>query len=101
MATASYIVEGLGEPTSLASASHGAGRRFSRSEARRTITPAMAAAVVREAGVLVRGLAVDESPLAYKDIETVMELQVAAGLIRPVARMRPLVVIMSGSAGED
>ncbi|WP_322821987.1 RtcB family protein [Chloroflexus sp.] len=101
MATASYIVEGLGEPTSLASASHGAGRRFSRSEARRTITLAMAAAVVREAGVLVRGLAVDESPLAYKDIETVMELQVAAGLIRPVARMRPLVVVMSGSAGED
>jgi tRNA-splicing ligase RtcB len=101
MATASYIVEGLGDKATLASAAHGAGRRFSRAEARRTITPAMAAAVVREAGVLVRGLAVDESPLAYKDIESVMEVQIAAGLIRPVARMRPLVVIMSGTAGED
>jgi tRNA-splicing ligase RtcB len=86
---------------SLSSAAHGAGRRFSRSEARRTITPAMAAAVVREAGVLVRGLAVDESPLAYKDIETVMQVQIAAGLIRPVAKMRPLVVVMSGTEGED
>ncbi|WP_322496087.1 RtcB family protein [Chloroflexus sp.] len=101
MATASYIVEGLGDKATLASAAHGAGRRFSRSEARRTITPVMAAAVVREAGVLVHGLAVDESPLAYKDIEAVMEVQVAAGLIRPVARMRPLVVVMSGAPGED
>ncbi len=101
MATASYIVEGLGDKASLSSAAHGAGRRFSRSEARRTITPAMAAAVVREAGVLVRGLAVDESPLAYKDIETVMQVQIAAGLIRPVAKMRPLVVVMSGEEGED
>ena len=108
MATASYIVEGLGDKATLASAAHSAGRRFSRAEARRTITPAMAAAVVREAGVLVReagvlvrGLSVDESPLAYKDIESVIEVQIAAGLIRPVARMRPLVVVMSGTAGED
>ncbi len=101
MATASYIVEGLGNQTALASAAHGAGRRFSRAEARRTISPAMAAEVVRQAGVTVRGLTVDESPLAYKDIEAVMEVQIAAGLIRPVARMRPLVVVMSGTAGED
>ncbi len=101
MTTNSYIVEGLGASDALSSASHGAGRRFSRSEARRAITPAMAAALVREAGVLVRGLAVDESPLAYKDIETIMEVQIAAGLIRPLARMRPLVVVMSGTEGED
>lgn len=101
MATASYIVEGLGREDTLHSASHGAGRRFSRSEAIRQITPETAEAVVRAAGVLVRGLAVDESPLAYKDIEAVIAAQITAGVIRPVARMRPLVVIMAGGEGED
>ena len=37
MGTASYVVEGLGEPTSFASASHGAGRLMSRTEARKRI----------------------------------------------------------------
>lgn len=101
MATASYIVEGLGCADTLASASHGAGRRFSRAEATRQITREAAEIAVREAGVLVRGLTVDESPLAYKDIEEVIAAQVVAGMIRPVARMKPLVVIMSGSDGED
>jgi ribose transport system substrate-binding protein len=39
--------------------------------------------------------------IGYKAIEAVKEVQIAAGLVRPVARMRPLVVVMSGTAGED
>jgi tRNA-splicing ligase RtcB (3'-phosphate/5'-hydroxy nucleic acid ligase) len=54
-----------------------------------------------DADVLVRGVSLDESPQAYKDIEKVMQIQVDAGLIEPVARMRPIAVIMSGSKGED
>jgi tRNA-splicing ligase RtcB len=44
---------------------------------------------------------VDEAPQAYKNIERVIELRVAAGLIEPLARMRPLAVIMAGEAGVD
>ncbi|HEY1014669.1 MAG TPA: RtcB family protein [Herpetosiphonaceae bacterium] len=44
---------------------------------------------------------VDESPQAYKDIERVMKLQIAAGLVRPLARLRPVAVIMAGEAGDD
>ena len=49
----------------------------------------------------VRGLSVDESPRAYKDVERVLDVQVQAGLVRPVARMRPVAVIMAGEPGED
>jgi tRNA-splicing ligase RtcB len=40
----------------------------------------------------------DEAPQAYKDIEQVMQIQVAAGLVKPLARMRPIAVIMAGDA---
>ena len=46
--------------------------------------------------VLVDGLSADESPAAYKDIERVLRLQIDAGLITPLARMRPVAVIMAG-----
>jgi tRNA-splicing ligase RtcB len=44
---------------------------------------------------------VDESPQAYKDIERVMGVQIAAGLVRPLARMQPVAVIMAGEAGDE
>ncbi len=101
MATSTYIVAGQGNPASYASAAHGAGRRFSRTHARNTIAQKTVQDLLRERDVLVRGLSVDESPLAYKDIERVIDVQVAAGLITPVARLRPLAVIMAGEPGED
>jgi len=101
MGTPSYIVVGLGNDEGLRSASHGAGRRSSRRAAKDTISLHSAKAFLAERDVLVRGLSVDESPMAYKDIERVLELQVAAGLVRPVARMRPVAVIMAGEPGED
>jgi hypothetical protein len=75
MGTASYIVEGLGNPDAYASAAHGAGRRMSRNQARRTFTVADLAA--QTAGVESRkdAAVVDEIPGAYKSIEEVIAAQ--------------------------
>lgn len=72
MGTRSYIVRGKGNAASLCSAPHGAGRRFSRTEARRRFTAEDLAA--RMAGIEYRHGAqwVDEIPDAYKDIDQVM-----------------------------
>lgn len=73
MGTRTYIVEGLGNPTSYNSAPHGAGRRFSRAEARRRFT--MDDFERELAGVEVNHSPefIDEIPSAYKDIDKVME----------------------------
>ena len=73
MGTATYIVSGLGNPVSFNSAPHGAGRRFSRTEARRRLTMAdfdkdMDGIECRRSEALI-----DELPGAYKDIDEVME----------------------------
>lgn len=74
MGTRSYVVEGLGNRSAFDSAPHGAGRNFSRTEARRRFSAAdLATAMVGiewradEAGSLV-----DEIPAAYKDVDVVM-----------------------------
>ena len=74
MGTRSYIVEGNGSAASYESCSHGAGRRMSRGEARRSLTAsslkkAMAGRTWNEAQA---DALVDEHPLAYKDIDQVM-----------------------------
>jgi tRNA-splicing ligase RtcB len=72
MGTASYVVEGLGDPLSLNSSPHGAGREYSRSAARRTFTHAQ----LREAMVGIEfrdtDAFIDEIPQAYKPIDQVM-----------------------------
>jgi tRNA-splicing ligase RtcB len=72
MGTASYVVEGRGFPPGLRSAPHGAGRRFSRSEARRRFT---AVDLESRMGDIIHRSGeqfVDEIPDAYKDIDVVM-----------------------------
>lgn len=98
MATASYLVEGLGNDAALNSASHGAGRLGSRADARAKINLRDVKRQLAEADIFVDGLSADESPGAYKDIERVMQLQIEAGLIKPLARMRPVAVIMAGES---
>ncbi len=75
MGARSYIVRGKGNPDSFCSSAHGAGRRMSRTEARRRFTEADLIRQTR--GVICRkdGGVVDEIPGAYKDIDTVMENQ--------------------------
>ena len=73
MGTKSYIVSGLENPVAFHSAPHGAGRRFSRTEARRRFTmedfeKAMAGIECRKSEALI-----DEIPGAYKPIDEVME----------------------------
>lgn len=100
MGTASYIVEGLGSPEALHSASHGAGRRGSRTQARDQVGLADARRFLKLRDIWVERLSVEEAPQAYKDIEQVIRLQVEAGLIRPLARMQPIAVIMAGDQGD-
>lgn len=101
MGTSSYVVVGQGQPEALMSASHGAGRRGSRTAARNSISMRDAREFMKQRDILVEGLSADEAPQAYKDIERVMQLQVAEGLIRPLARMQPVAVIMAGEQGDD
>jgi len=101
MGTSSYLVAGRGQTNALSSAAHGAGRRGSRTTARNSISLRDARDFLKQQDVLVEGLSVDEAPQAYKDIERVMRLQVDAGLVEILARMRPVAVIMAGEAGED
>jgi len=74
MGTRSYIVAGKGSAASWRSCSHGAGRRHSRTKARKLFTPAdLAAAMAGKTWLKGRAAAlVDEIPSAYKDIDQVM-----------------------------
>lgn len=98
MGTASYIVRGLGNEASLNSASHGAGRLTSRTQAKRDLDVKAHAEHVKAHDILTIGVGPDESYQAYKDIEHVMKMQ--STLVKPVARMFPKVVLM-GDRSDD
>jgi tRNA-splicing ligase RtcB len=91
MGTKSYIVRGLGNAASFESASHGAGRRMSRSEAKRRFT--LADVRKQTEGVECRkdpGI-IDEAPKAYKDIDKVMARQ--NDLVEVVAELKQVVCV--------
>nr|WP_231928875.1 RtcB family protein [Micromonospora echinaurantiaca] len=91
MGTGSYIVRGKGNPDAYCSASHGAGRRMSRAQAKRTFSTDDLAA--QTAGVECRKDAgvVDEIPGAYKDITEVMAQQ--QDLVEVVAHLKQVVCV--------
>lgn len=91
MGTGSYVVKGLGNETSYWSASHGAGRKMSRTKAKRTFTVEDLAA--QTAGVECRKDAgvIDEIPGAYKDLGAVIEAQ--SDLVEVVARLSTLMCV--------
>ena len=91
MGTGSYIVRGRGNPDAYCSASHGAGRRMSRAQAKRTFSTDDLAA--QTAGVECRKDAgvVDEIPGAYKDITEVMAQQ--DDLVEVVAHLKQVVCV--------
>jgi tRNA-splicing ligase RtcB len=73
MGTASYIVQGKGNPASFNSAPHGAGRQYARNAARKTFT--MDSLIDKMEGIEWSGsnAFLDEHPDAYKDIDIVMQ----------------------------
>ncbi|WP_410881188.1 RtcB family protein [Myroides sp. DW712] len=75
MTTNGFIVEGLGNEASLHSASHGAGRLHSRNVCKSKFTKSDIKAELKTAGVQLIGGSVDEAPMAYKDINAVMQAQ--------------------------
>lgn len=91
MGTRSYIVEGLGNPESFNSCSHGAGRVMSRSKAKQQFT--LDDLVAQTAGIECRkdeGV-IDEIPGAYKSIDEVMANQ--SDLVKIVATLRQIMCI--------
>ena len=100
MGTPSYIVEGLGNPDSFCSCSHGAGRAMGRNEACRSLDPAACDAAMD--GIVYSGWKkrkgrrggvpdLSEAPQAYKNIDTVIREQ--EDLVRPLVRLTPLGVL--------
>jgi tRNA-splicing ligase RtcB (3'-phosphate/5'-hydroxy nucleic acid ligase) len=99
MGTASFVL--AGEPGSMdhsfGTTCHGAGRRMSRTGARKRIGGAELRRRLEQQGIVVRcpsnrGLA-EEAPFAYKDVERVVRVVERAGLARRVARLCPLGVV--------
>ncbi|HUS97051.1 MAG TPA: RtcB family protein [Hyphomicrobiaceae bacterium] len=86
MGTGSFIVRGKGNPESLCSCSHGAGRAMSRNEAKQKITLADHRAATEGIECRKDKDVLDESPAAYKDIASVIAAQ--ADLIEVVHRLR-------------
>ena len=101
MATPGYVVRGKGAAASLRSASHGAGRRMSRTQAKKTFTWEAVRRVLAERSVTLLSAGLDEAPMAYKDIDEVMAAQ--ASLVEIVARFDPRLVKMApgGERPED
>lgn len=91
MGTKSYIVEGLGNKDSFCSASHGAGRRMSRGQAKRSFT--IDDLVAQTAGVECRkdAAVIDEIPSAYKNIDQVIAYQ--SDLVRVVAELKQVMCV--------
>ncbi len=87
-----YVVRGRGNPSSINSASHGAGRRMSRSAAFASISEERWREYLAEKGVTLIGGSLDEAPAAYKDIEAVVGLQ--GDLVDLIGRFTPKIVRM-------
>lgn len=77
MQDGSFIVMGLGNPSSLSSSSHGAGRVLSRSQAKKRLDPSDFVQSMAKARIVsdASDKTIDESPKAYKDINEVMAQQ--------------------------
>jgi tRNA-splicing ligase RtcB len=99
MGTASFVL--AGEPGSLersfGTTCHGAGRRLSRTATRKQVNGGELRRELEARGIVVRcpspkGLA-EEAPLAYKDVDRVVQVVERAGLARRVARLAPIGVV--------
>lgn len=93
MRDGSFIVKGKGNPESLYSSSHGAGRVLGRNEAKEKLSMDEFRATMGDHGIqaLVTNATLDESPMAYKNIFDVMEMQ--SDLVEVVCHVTPMINI--------
>jgi len=99
MGTASYVLIG-GEKSleeSFGSTCHGAGRRMSRTQARKTIRGSVLKEELKQQGIVINAGSfpslAEEAPSAYKDVDAVVDVVHQAGIAKKVARLRPIAVI--------
>lgn len=91
MGVGTYIVEGLGNPESFESCSHGAGRKMSRTEAKNKIGIQDHMEATKHVECRKDSGVIDESPAAYKDLNAVIEAQKT--LVRPIAKLEPIICV--------
>jgi tRNA-splicing ligase RtcB (3'-phosphate/5'-hydroxy nucleic acid ligase) len=95
MTAPGFIVKGKGEIASVNSASHGAGRKMSRTAALNSVTHTALNEALAKHGVKLLGGGLDEAPFAYKDIHEVMKAQ--QNLVETVGLFYPKIVKMDGA----
>lgn len=102
MGTASYVMVGTSESMEVAfgSSCHGAGRRWSRAHAKKEVRGSQLRQQLEKQGIIIRsdsdqGLA-EEAPVAYKDVDNVVNVVHEAGLAKKVVRVKPVAVIKGG-----
>ncbi|MDF3077276.1 MAG: RtcB family protein [Sphingobacteriaceae bacterium] len=93
MSTPGFVVRGKGNAESINSASHGAGRLMSRSAAFKTLKRDLVAAELIDKRITLFGSDLDEAPMAYKDIHSVMAAQ--TDLVEVLATFTPRIVRMA------
>lgn len=101
MRDGSFIVRGRGNPDSMSSSSHGAGRVMSRKQAMETVTLEEFQETMANSGVYAtvnRGT-LDESPFVYKNIFDVMDLQ--KDLVDVYAHVKPILNVKADEAPMD
>ena len=99
MGTASWIL--LGKPNSMdltfGSTAHGAGRTMSRTKARKNYTESQVKKYLSDKGIVVKALTrdgvVEETPQAYKDVDSIVNVSHELGIATKVAKLVPIGVI--------
>ncbi|UUV21079.1 RtcB family protein [Paenimyroides aestuarii] len=99
MTAPGFLVRGKGAPEAIQSASHGAGRQMSRTQAKKEITKTDFKAILKDHNVTLIGAGLDEAPMAYKDIHQVMQAQ--EHLIDVVATFTPKMVRMADDGSRE
>lgn len=99
MTAPGFLVRGKGATNAINSASHGAGRKMSRTQAIKSISKATMKNALEEAGVVLLGAGRDEAPMAYKDIHTVMAAQ--TDLVEVIAQFSPKMVRMADDGSRE
>ena len=99
MTAPGFLVRGKGDESGINSASHGAGRRMSRTQAIKNITREEMKAILKAHNVTLIGAGLDEAPMAYKDIEQVMASQL--DLVDVIATFTPRMVRMASDGSRE